>query len=174
MYICENVTFKVSFKFHWTPGLENQPQTFSELPVSWGRAKALGFGQSARHHGGCPRNTRPPRPRPRACSLVSSGCCYAPGWGLGTLGRDYDSSFPGQGALGDHATSWGAAVEGTQVPPLELRAPSSCLLTALLPPFIGTACMFSFLISLFHERQKKMLPSSSVWLGSKSAPGTKE
>ena len=62
MYICENVTFKVSFKFHWTPGLENQPQTFSELPVSWGRAKALGFGQSARHHGGCPRNTRPPAP----------------------------------------------------------------------------------------------------------------
>lgn len=114
-----------------------------------------------------------PTPRPRACSLVSGGCCYVPGWALGTPGSGYDSTFPNR-ALGDHATSWGAAVEGAQVPPLELRAPSSCLLTALLPSFIETACMFSFLIFLFHERQKKVLSLSSFWLGSKSAPGTKE
>lgn len=40
----------------------------------------------------------------------------------------------------------GAAVEGTQVPPLGLRAPCLFLLTALLLPFIGTVCMFSFFI----------------------------
>lgn len=67
-------------------------------------------------------------------------------------------------------------MEGTQVPPLGLRAPCLFLLTALLLPFIGTVCMFSVLISFFspHKIQEKMLPSRSIWLGSTNAPGTRK